>query len=149
MDETLPFLFPLFFIGMWMAVGFFIALIGGWQSLAEKYGAGASEFAGQRWFMCSGAMRGSAHYNNVLTIGADARGLYLGVMFLFRFGHPPLYITWADITVTERKGWVFSYVEFTFKDVPGVHLTVARKLGVKITEAAGRPLAGEDSWFIR
>ena len=51
-------------------------------------------------------MRWLAHYNNVLTLGASQRGLYLASMFLFRFMHPPLLVPWSEIKVRRSKGWV-------------------------------------------
>jgi hypothetical protein len=52
-------------------------------------------------------MRGMTGYNGVLTLGSDAEGVYLGVMFLFRFAHPPLFIPWSDVAVEEPTRWFF------------------------------------------
>ena len=57
--------------------------------------------------MQSAAMRWLTHYNNVLTVGADSEGLFLVPFFLFRVGHPPLFVPWAEITA---EGWQFADV---------------------------------------
>jgi len=88
-------------------------------------------------------MRWRLHYNNILTIGADEGGLYLGVLFLFRAGHPPLYIPWREISVVERQGWFFSYVDFHFNALPDLKLTVTKKLGAAVAREGGRPIASE------
>jgi hypothetical protein len=128
-----PLVFFALFIAMWICIGFLISLIGGWHALSELYAADAGQFSGKRKYMQSAAMRWNTHYNNVLTIGADARGLYLGVLFLFRIGHPPLYIPWESVVISERRGWIFTYVVFDFKAVPGVRLMVSKKLGVQVS----------------
>ena len=141
-----PIIFVPAFAAFWIAIGYLISAMGGWQSLGARYADDAGRFAGQRWYMQSGAMRWTTHYNNVLTIGADSRGMYLAVLFLFRGGHPPLYIPWDEIEISEQKGWVFSYVVFTFKSVPGVNLRVSRKLGLRVAREGGRAVAGEHAW---
>lgn len=91
--------------------------------------------------MQSGIMRWTTRYGNVLTIGADSRGLYLAVLFLFRSGHPPLYIPWDGIEISERRGWMSPYVVFTFKSAAGVHLTVSKDLGLRVAREGGRAVA--------
>ena len=121
------------FIGMWCAIAFLIGHLSGWQSLARIYAARAREFTGEKWRMRSGTMRWTTRYNNALTLGADPYGLYLAVMFLFRVAHPPLYIPWHAIEIRERRGLLFTYVEFHFTEVPGVYLSVPAGVGRKVT----------------
>lgn len=137
-QDWLPILIFPAFVALWIGVIFLIALFGGWRSLAERYANGPGEFTGRRWHMQSGAMRGGARYNNILTVGADPRGLYLSILFLFRPGHSPLYIPWEHIEMRTRRGWMFSYVDFVFKAVPGVQLSVSPRLGEELARAAGR-----------
>jgi len=138
LQDWLPILVFPAFVALWIGVIFLIALIGGWRSLAERYASGPGEYTGARWHMRSGTMRGGARYNNILTVGADARGLYLSVLFLFRPGHSPLFIPWDQIEMRERRGWMFSYVDFVFKAVPGVQLTVSPRLAEELARAGGR-----------
>lgn len=126
-EEIFPFLFPLFFIGMWIVVCFLLAIIGGWSRLAESYQAHA-EFTGKKWYFQSGRL-GLTNYSSCLTIGSNYYGLYLAVFPLFRVGHPPLLIPWSDITTAEHKGWIFSYLDFTFAKAPSTKLRLLRKLG--------------------
>lgn len=141
-DWLIPLLFFPAFVGLWCGVCFLIALIGGWRALAKKYAHGVESFQGNRWHMQSGTMRGLARYRGTLTLGADARGLYLGVMVLFRAGHPPLFVPWNEIELRERHGWLFPTVDVMFTAMPGERLTVSRGLGEQLARAAGRPLVG-------
>lgn len=140
LDWLLPLLFFPAFLAMWIGVTFLIGATGGWRTLGKTYALDGREFTGRRWHMQSGAMGGFARYNNMLTIGADPRGLYLAVLGPFRAGHPPLFIPWDHIRMQERRGWLFHYIDFTFPAVPGAQLTLSRTLAEQVAMAGGRPL---------
>jgi len=129
-EEIFPFVFPIFLISVWVMVSFFIALLGGWSRLAAHYRFQA-EFTGKKWRFQSARFRLTG-YNNCLTIGSNYYGLYLAMFLPFRIGHPPLLIPWSDITTTEHKGWLFSYLDFTFAKAPSIKLRVSRNLGDRI-----------------
>jgi hypothetical protein len=124
------------FAAIWIATGFIGARIGGWHALAEIYRAEAGAFLGDRWRMRSASLRMFLRYNGIVTFGANERGLYLAVFVLFRAGHPPLFIPWTEIEVSNERGIVFTYTTFRFRRVPDVTLRVAQGLGGKILEAA-------------
>jgi hypothetical protein len=130
LEYFILFVFPISFFGMWVAVCFLLASLGGWSRLARHYRS-QSGFAGKKWRFKSGQFQ-PVNYKHCLTIGSDEYGLYLAVHPLFRVGHPPLLIPWSDITTTESQGWLFSYREFAFSKVPTVKLRVLRDVGEKI-----------------
>ncbi len=132
-EDIFLFLFPIFFIGMWVVVSFLLAVIGGWSRLAEYYQS-QTDFSGKKWHFQSGRL-GLVNYSGSLTLGSNYYGLYLAVFPLFRVGHPPLLIPWSDVTIAEHRGWLFSYREFAFTRVPTVKLRVLRSLGDKLTSA--------------
>ncbi len=82
-------------------------------------------------------MRWWMNYNNVLTIGVNAQGMYLAVMFLFRFRHPPLLIPWSDIKVRRHKGWIVNYVILTLGRELQIPLRMRSSLAAKLRAAAG------------
>jgi hypothetical protein len=130
LETVLPFLFPVFFIGLWAFVLFLVALLSGWSRLAQAYQA-HTRFEGEIWRFRTGHF-GWARYNGCLTVGANYEGLYLAVFPLFRIGHPPLFIPWYDITTAEKKGFLSSYLEFKFARAPSVTLHIHRSLGEAI-----------------
>jgi hypothetical protein len=83
-------------------------------------------------------MRWLAGYHNCLTIGGSPEGLYLAIMPLFRFRHPPLLIPWAEITVTRRRILLFEVVQFSLGWELDVPLCVRPKLAAKLVHAAGK-----------
>jgi hypothetical protein len=129
-----------FFPVLWLGVSFVIAQIGGWAVLAQVYHF-TGEFRDERWSFQSAKMRWGASYNSVLTAGANPEGLYLVPLFLFRFGHPPLFIPWHDISV-KQTGFIFRYTELGFHHVPSVSLKIGRRLTERLATAAGESWPG-------
>ena len=99
MNFNRPELFFAAFVGLWIGVSLSVARLGGWATLATFYCFSGS-FNGDCWRFQSGELRWKIGYNNGLTVGANPTGLYLSVFFLFRLGHPDLFVPWADISVT-------------------------------------------------
>lgn len=123
---------PLVFVGFWMGVCWLIALVGGWHGLARRYrvhgelGATTQNTSG---------MLGLVSYNGVLQVGASKDGLDLRMMVLFRAGHPPLRIPWADIRVEdERSGWL-GFLTKVRLGPNGPALRVPSKVWQKLSQA--------------
>ncbi|MBI5025298.1 MAG: hypothetical protein HZC12_00935 [Nitrospirae bacterium] len=137
MDKIIlrPEYFLLIFIGMWIMISIVISRVSGWGSLAEIYRY-TDPFNGNRWRFQSAGMRWMMSYNNCLTIGSNERGLYLSIFFIFRFGHPPLFIPWNDISITNKKGLLFKYIEFRFRRFPSLFLRINKRVGERIVHSA-------------
>ena len=125
----------LFFTGVWVAICYGIALTGGWNVLAEHY-LDKSDFQGERFRFRSGQI-GKASYGSCLTLGASPRGLYLATLVMFRFGHPPLFIPWEDISITSKKQWFVSLVQLEFSKAPGTTLDISKGIAHNIARASG------------
>jgi hypothetical protein len=102
--------FPLFFVPLSCGVCRLLSTIGGWDRLAEKY-PGSPTPTGTRFSMQGGRV-GCVNYNGCLTIHTSPDGLHLAVWKIFRVGHPPLFISWADIhhAAARRVFWSESVV---------------------------------------
>jgi hypothetical protein len=98
---------PLVFVGFWMGVCWLLALAGGWHGLASRYRVNGD--ATPKMQSISGAI-GPVSYNYVLQVGASKAGLELRVMALFRAGHPPLRIPWADIRVEDEHAGLLGFL---------------------------------------
>ena len=77
--------------------------------------------------MQSASMRGVG-YRSCLTIGTGVEGLYIAVLFLFRVGHPPLFIPWNDIKIRRKKILGFPLLVLKFARAPAVALTIPQWL---------------------
>ncbi len=132
-------LFPVFFTIMWLLISFLISAIGGWSVLAVHYSS-TFPFSGTRFHFRSAQFGGFVNYGSCLTLGAGSSGLYLATLLPFRFGHPPLLIPWADITVREARSWLSAAIDFEFAKAPGVSVRLSRRLAQKLFDASGTQL---------
>ena len=127
--------FVVFFVLLWTAVGLILAQLSGWAELARHYRS-TNPFDGRKWRFRNGKMRLATHYNNCLTVGANAQGLYLAVLFLFRIGHPPLEIPWQDILTTTGKTLWWKWTEFRFQQAPSVWIRFYGNLGDELQSSS-------------
>jgi hypothetical protein len=84
-------LFPIF----WLFVVWLIGAFGGWQRLAQHYRA-QQPATGKQWLSQYGFV-GNARYGNGLNVTTNDVGLYIEVVSLFAFNHPPLFIPWHEL----------------------------------------------------
>jgi hypothetical protein len=93
------------------------------------------QFAGKKFWLQSARFKRWTNYNNSLTVGANPQGLYLSQLIIFRFGHPPLFIPWGDITVLQREGRLGSGYELRFSRCPEIPVTIPARLWDKLLAA--------------
>jgi hypothetical protein len=93
--ENKPYLFPIFFGGMWLFMSAFFSLIQGWWSLARRFHA-AERPSGER-ITSQVKQMGIVPENRVTHMVLSRFGLYLYASFLFRFMHPALLIPWSRV----------------------------------------------------
>ncbi len=134
--------FAVLFAGSWFATAFLVSAIGGWWELAERYRTrepGPPSL--HRWQ--SGRLGAITRYNNILTIGAGDRGLYLAMPRLFRTAHQPLFIPWSDIRIETRSTFFGPRLRLHFTHTAGIYLEVRETLGNDLLHDGGRtPFTG-------
>lgn len=134
-----PFVGPplviLAFVALWILVLNLIGYGCGWWALTTVY-PHTGTFDGK--LRRGRSLRlNSGNYNGGVTIGTNAEGLYLATFFLFRPGHPPLFIPWGDISAKIVSGWFRSkHLELTFKRAPGIRVQLTESLGKEIASDA-------------
>ena len=95
MPPAIAFLFPPFFIAMWLGVGAVLAEISGWPALARRFRS-EQRPTGRR-LRRQVVMLGPTHESAVTRIITSSAGLYLDVHPLFRFRRPPLLLPWSVV----------------------------------------------------
>lgn len=133
-------LIPAIGITLWCAMLTVLSYLSGWRKLAAGY-THREPFPGETWRFQSGELRWLG-IKNCLIIGADPRGLYLSMMLLFRFWHPPLLIPWGSIQVQNKKKLFNEGVEFRLGPGTGVPFWVWTTTANKIKTAAGAAFPG-------
>jgi hypothetical protein len=106
MEEVLPYLFLLVFPLMWIGISLLLSQLGGWARLAKHF-PDDPDAVGTNYRFRSGAI-GMANYGSCLSLRVCERGLRLSVLFLFRIGHPPLFIPWEQFhSLNEKRFLLF------------------------------------------
>ncbi len=85
-------IFPLF----WCLITSLLGKAGGRGRLPRCYASGEKPVTGERHSGLSG-MIGGVSYKSVLTLHVTADGFFIGVMALFRVGHPRFFIPWSEV----------------------------------------------------
>jgi hypothetical protein len=113
MLRALQTIFSLLLLGLgWFGMVWWMAAIGAWICLAEKYSAfGDFEVkSAERFRFRSLQLRARAlfpaNYIAMMTIGLTSDGLYLAPFVLFKFRHTPLLIPWAEITACDTGSFL-------------------------------------------
>jgi hypothetical protein len=109
-----------------VVVSFVISWWSGWALLAREFRA-PEPFRGKRRRWVSGRMRWLAGYHNCLVVGANPEGLYLSLVFL-PFFHPPLFIPWTEIQVSDRR-LMFGGIRFELGNDLHLPISLYRLLG--------------------
>ena len=131
-----PLYFAIFFLVLWILVNFIVSRLTGWARMATHY-RNVGGFTGKIWRFQTITTRRGMGYKGSTNVGADSRGLYLSLFFLFRFGHPPLFVPWSDITITEKQIFRSKALELRFRKTEDLHVRILARLGDHLAEAAG------------
>lgn len=123
-------------VGTWAGSLVMVSHLGGWASLGDRYRC-EEPFLGSRWNFQCGQFRWPANYNNCLTVGADPRGLFLWVFPLLRIAHPPLFIPWREISVSQVKVLWIKQVKLRLGRQLAIRVTINNRLAEKLKAAAG------------
>jgi len=135
--EQQPYLFPLFFAGVWLVVTTVLALMAGWFSLQSQY-PDQPEAPTRRWSMASGRL-GLTSYSGCMVLSACPSGLRIGVWRVFGPFCHSIFVPWSDLSV-ERRGWSTRLVigRAGTGDEPIGQLSLSDTLVSEIARSAGK-----------
>jgi hypothetical protein len=129
--------FAVFFVALWAAICLLISLLSGWHALSLRFRAQSEPYgdvksAGPFFYIVY--TRFWTHYGSIIRLTAATDALYLSVLPLLRFGHPPLRTPWEEIRFSRTKYWWRSYVVLTLgakEQIPfRISERMARNLGI-------------------
>ncbi len=144
MEELFENHFYVVFPIIWIAICILLSRISGWHKLAQKYLC-IDFVSGEKWQFRSAKLRYSVGYIGCVNFVANREGLGISIFFVFRVGHPPLFIRWTDIEISKETRLFRNLIRFTVgRDFP-IPILVNNSLGHKIMETAGQFLPKEDS----
>jgi hypothetical protein len=136
-----PLYFAIFFLVLWILWNVIVSRLTGWARMAAHYPA-VGGFSGKVWRFQTITTRWGMGYKGSTYVGADSRGLYLSLFFLIRFGHPPLFVPWRDITITGKQVFKQKMLELRFSKTEDLPVRISAKLGGLLAEAVGSSWPG-------
>jgi hypothetical protein len=136
-----PFLIVMFIAHHWS----------GWNLLARHYRL-HNKFHGKRWWTFVSARMGKTEsaelgikmplfsLRSALNIRANDDGIRLSLVPPFGFISRPLFVPWADLSIKILREFLSTWVEFHFREAPGVALRVRERVGREVIEHSPKQL---------
>jgi hypothetical protein len=132
---TLFFLFPVFFVALWLAVTTLLSVLSGWRALMTAF-PDRDETPVLRLSGQSGTMGLGVNMRGVLTLSICPSGLRVGIArFLAPFSRDFL-VPWGQISTTGKRALFMSVVKLKFGQAG--NLVISADLVAKLAAAAGR-----------
>jgi len=131
-----PLYYAIFFLVLWLLFNFVVSRLTGWARMAAHY-QNVGGITCKVWRFQTITTRWGMGYKGCTNVGADSRGLYISFGFLFRFGHPPIFVPWGDIAITEKQISKSRMLELRFRKTEDLPVRIFAKLGDHLAEAAG------------
>ena len=126
---------PIAFVGMFALISLMISATG-WQTLASVYGD-RDLSASESWLAAFVSFGGLGQYRGVVRIETDPIGVRFSVLWLFKAGHRPFVVPWAEVTVEDATGFL---QRVTFMRAPNKPVRMNRGSVERMETAAGRSL---------
>jgi|GEM_PF-5322464 len=110
-NATIPFLIILAVL-FWFSIPWLTGTLTGWKKLAHNHSFTGSIPTPNKWTHCSVP---NLTLRNFLTVALDKNGMYFEMPLWFRFGNPPLFFSWSEITVENSKILFKETVRISFR----------------------------------
>jgi hypothetical protein len=106
----------LLFAGFWCLISYKISKHG-WSDFAKIYRVERLP-EGQSYWWQSGSFNWQGSYARIINVIISPKGIGLSVSILWRCGHPPLLVPWANVSTVEVRGWFYliKYVRITMTE---------------------------------
>jgi len=130
---------PLFIAG-WLAISYFLSLIGGWHTLARKH-RGITKIAGAPFYFSSmvlGSGFSRVNYNGCIFVCLNGDGFELWSPFPFGFFHPRLFIPWSAVSRCRRERYWFRDCTEILLSEPRTQMRFYGRVGKAIHEFRNR-----------
>ena len=133
----IPYVFPFFFVGMWLLITTLLGFLSGWFSLQEWYADDSGDEPVLTLGWQSGMMGVGVNLNNVLTLAAKPSGLSIRIWRIFGPFQKPLLIPWSEITAEASRSFFTQLVKLGLGNPPNGRLKISAATWSKLVAAAG------------
>jgi hypothetical protein len=131
LNPTYAAVIALFAVLLWCGVCILMSAVGGWLSLVRRFRKMSKPFepamtAGP--FFYAVFTRMWCLYCCVIRITAAGDGIYLSVLFPFRFGHPPLRVPWSEVRLERSASLLGSRIVLTLGGNEQVPMSISERM---------------------
>ncbi|MGZ3690117.1 MAG: hypothetical protein ACXVAX_01355 [Pseudobdellovibrio sp.] len=130
--------YPLFFLAymgiLFPAVSWLLGRMLGWYTLSQAYPYQPPSPGHKTWKFCSIP---NLTLRNCVHVTIDQSGIYFEMVFLFRFGNPPIFVPWSDLSIQTASFIAIRTSKLTFKKAPSVSMQFYKLTSNKFAEYAG------------
>ena len=137
--RTLPFVFPIFFVGLWVFMAVVIGWLTGWPRLQRTY-PDRPEAPLLSLRMQSGTMARNVNINGALRLEVCPSGLRVRILRVFGLFSKPFFVPWEEISITTGQRWFWPVSELAFGAPP------VGTLALRLTTAARLAAAARGRW---
>jgi hypothetical protein len=136
----LPFVFPFFFVGLWLLVTTILGLMSGWFGLQQWYADDGSEEPLLKLRGQSARMGFGVQLNNCLTLKAYQSGLGISIWRFFSPFQKPLKVPWGEIEAEPSSSFFMPMVKLQLGKPSNGTIKVSAQSWSKLV-AAAEPVA--------
>lgn len=133
-DHYIFFIFPVFFVALWLFVTAILSVASGWYKLMSRF-PDRSETPLLQLSMQSGSMGRGVNFNNILRLASCPSGLRVGVLKLFGVFARDFLVPWNEIQVRRYKWLMFELAELKFGNPEVGKLTLRASVADKLAAA--------------
>ncbi len=128
------FLFPLAFIGIWLALTTALGVFSGWNVLQDRYPD--RDFPALRTLRFQSGKLGRVDFNSCLTLSATRFGVRIAAWRIFAPFQSPILVPWSDIDASPGRVLLFRTVRLGFGKPEIGRLTVSTRTWQRLVEAS-------------
>lgn len=133
-----PYLFPGFFIGMWLVVTTILGIMSSWFRLQRRFPSG-KEVSRLTIRTLFGQMGLGVQMGGGLTLSACPSGLRVGMLRLFGPFQRPFLVPWEQIKAEPRTLFFLPSVRLSFGDSEVGNLTIDARLWERLASQSSIP----------
>jgi hypothetical protein len=134
-NQHFPFLFPVFFIAMWLIVTSILGVLSGWYLLMQKY-PDRKEDELLRLKYQSGLMGLWVGMRGILNIGVCPSGLRIGIMRIFGIFCRDFFVPWEEIRVERKNQFFWQRAELQFGNPVVGRLSISSHVADRLARSA-------------
>lgn len=133
--QNFLFLFPAFFVALWLAITVALSYFSGWTALVKAF-PDRDEPPSLRLSGQSGSMGSGVNMRGILTLGVCPSGLRVGIMRVFGPFSRDFLVPWRDLSVSRKTTFFMPVAELQFGSVGT--LSVGAHVADRLGSAAGK-----------